>query len=117
LANYDGDYTYGEAPKGVSRRKTVEVRSFPANAFGLYEMHGNVWEWCADQWNETYEGAPLDGSAWLTRGRNNDNRSLRGGSWDFASGRCRSASRMGIIFGFNLNLCGFRVACVAPETL
>jgi len=65
LANYHGDYTYASGPKGVYREQTTDVGSFPPNAFGLYDMHGNVWEWCADLWHDNYNGAPTDGSAWL----------------------------------------------------
>jgi formylglycine-generating enzyme required for sulfatase activity len=80
LANYDGNYTYGNEPKGKYREQTTDVGSFPPNAWGLYDMHGNVWEWCADNWHDNYAGAPVDGSAWITGG--NDNYSpLRGGSW------------------------------------
>ncbi|MEH2463430.1 MAG: SUMF1/EgtB/PvdO family nonheme iron enzyme [Nostoc sp.] len=77
LANYNGNYTYASAPKG----ETIEVGSFPPNAFGLYDMHGNVWEWCQDSWHDSYKGAPQDGSAWI----DNDNQYqiLRGGSWFF----------------------------------
>lgn len=62
LANYDGNSRYGNGKKGVYRIKTTPVRSFPPNAFGLYDMHGNVWEWCEDIWHKNYEGAPNDGS-------------------------------------------------------
>jgi formylglycine-generating enzyme required for sulfatase activity len=91
LVNYNGNYPYASAPKGVYREQTTDVGSFPPNAFGLYDMHGNVWEWCADAWHDNYEGAPTDGSIW---GKGNANRlCLRGGSWvDFARW-VRSAGR------------------------
>ena len=78
-ANYDGNYNYKNCPKGVYREKTIEVGSFAPNAWGLYDMHGNVWEWVQDCWNGSYRGAPSDGSAWITG--NCDVRVLRGGSW------------------------------------
>ena len=79
LVNYDGNVPYGWAPKGLYRQETTPVGSFPPNAFGLYDMHGNVWEWCADPWHGNYNGAPSDGSSWGTGGDNN--RVQRGGSW------------------------------------
>ena len=80
LANYDGNYTYGDGPKGRYRNKTTPVGQFPANAFGLYDMHGNVWEWCQDHYHSDYIGAPTDGSAWVSGG-DSSRRMLRGGSW------------------------------------
>jgi formylglycine-generating enzyme required for sulfatase activity len=114
LANYDAEYTYGVGTKGTSRGETTEVGSFGvANGFGLYDMHGNVLEWCADQYHDNYEKAPIDGSAWIDEKLDDDdNRSrlLRGGSWYSYPVVCRSAYR----FNFpdlDSNVIGFRVVC------
>ena len=81
-ANYNGNYVYkGGGAKGEYREQTVAVGEFAANLWGLYQVHGNVWEWCEDVWHENYKGAPSDGSAWL-QGRNADWQVGRGGSWD-----------------------------------
>ena len=117
LANYDGNYTYGYGPKGEYReRRTTEVGHFPANAFGLYDMHGNVWEWCLDHWHDSYKGALIDGSAW-TSGGDPSLRVLRGGSWDDDPGNCRSAFRFGSTRGGGYNLIGFRVVCASSWAL
>jgi formylglycine-generating enzyme required for sulfatase activity len=126
LANYDGNSTYNHGPKGEYRKRTTEVGIFPANPFGLYDLHGNVWEWCLDDWHENYEGAPVDGSAWLekydskTESPSSDSVSkvLRGGSWDYDPRYCRSADRYfnDPAFDFNYNF-GFRVVCVSPRTV
>jgi formylglycine-generating enzyme required for sulfatase activity len=114
LANYDGNYTYADGPKGEYREKTIAVGSFPANAFGLYDMHGNVYEWCLDHWHSNYEGAPIDGSAWIENGSNTDAaRVRRGGSWISNPRWCRSASRYGIAAGTRGNDLGFRVVVSA----
>lgn len=121
LANYDGNYTYANGPKGTYRERTTPVGEFPPNGFGLQDVHGNVWEWCLDDWHNTYAGAPSHSEAWL----DNDNHSqafremikfkgysesffkalsntekrqeklLRGGSWIHDPGHCRCADRDG----------------------
>jgi formylglycine-generating enzyme required for sulfatase activity/predicted Ser/Thr protein kinase len=93
IVNYDGNYPYGSTPKGTFREKTTPVGSLgTANGFGLYDMHGNVWEWCLDYWHDDYSGAPTDGSAWLDGG-DSRYRVGRGGSWGNDAGLCRSARR------------------------
>jgi formylglycine-generating enzyme required for sulfatase activity len=94
--------------------ETAKVGSYPPNDFGLYDMHGNVWEWCADHWHDSYEGAPIDGSAWVTGG-DSSKRLLRGGSWLNPPAYCRSALR-GRYVADPRFYSGFRVACAASWT-
>ena len=109
-ANYNGNYTFGKGKKGVYREKTTPVGSFPVNKFGLYDLHGNVWEWCEDVWHENYENAPKDGSNWNDNHSQSPLRLLRGGSWYYIPGNCRSANRSGD-FAVNCNFdVGFRLA-------
>jgi formylglycine-generating enzyme required for sulfatase activity len=88
--------------------KTSEVGKYPANPFGLYDMHGNVWEWVEDCWNESYKGAPDDGSAWTTG--DCARRVARGGSWGNLAEYLRSACRSGSFADIRVNFLGFRVA-------
>ena len=113
-ANQLGDYAWYD---GNSQDKTHPVGQKKPNAWGLYDMIGNVCEWCEDNWHDSYENAPRDGSAWLTN--DNDYPILRGGCWYNGPDGCRSAYR-----DFNLyrrdglsNSYGFRVVCGAGRTL
>ncbi|MEZ2252037.1 formylglycine-generating enzyme family protein, partial [Microcoleus sp.] len=109
--NYDGNYPYGAAPKGLWRTQTTDVGSFPPNSFGLYDMHGNVREWCSDKWHDNYSGAPTDGSSWETGG--SEYRVRRGGSGRYDAVVCRSANRDRYSAGGRLRGIGFRVALVS----
>jgi len=93
-------------------QKTAPVGSFEPNGWGLYDMHGNVWEWVQDCWNDNYEGAPTDGSAWMSG--NCSEGVLRGGSWGSRPSSLRSASRARLRQWYSpqdrLSVHGFRVA-------
>jgi len=126
LANYRGtdddeqqnwSGSYGKGPKGEYRAETTPVNDFGvANGFGLCDMHGNVFEWCEDHWHGNYEGAPVDGSAWLSE-NDTANRVIRGGSWDYFPRFCRSAYRLYDAPDGSSDDFGFRVVCSAPRTL
>jgi len=94
-------FSYGEA--------TTEVGSFDANPFGLFDMHGNVWELCADHWHENFDGAPTNGSPWIRAG-DDAKQVLRGGSWFNISKHLRSASRAGVLHDVRNGVIGFRCA-------
>ena len=107
-ANYDGDYTYGSGRKGRNRERTVPVGRFSSNAFGVHDVHGNVWEWVEDCWHDDYRGAPADGSAW----ESGECRVgvFRGGSWNFGPWDLRSAFRYRSDTALRYGSVGFRVA-------
>jgi formylglycine-generating enzyme required for sulfatase activity len=108
-ANYDGRRYYGRGSKGEYRRQTVPVgSSLPANPWGLYEVHGNVWEWVEDCWHESYQGAPQDGRAWVEASCTE--RVFRGGSWYNSPKDLRSASRTRSRPDNRYTDLGFRVA-------
>ncbi|WP_019509103.1 bifunctional serine/threonine-protein kinase/formylglycine-generating enzyme family protein [Pleurocapsa sp. PCC 7319] len=109
LANYNGEDAYGSGFVGENRHQTTDVDSFSANKFGLYDLHGNVAEWCADTWHDNYQNAPSDGSAW-TSNNPKDDRVLRGGSWLHFPGSCRSAQRFQSSPKNKSDAFGFRIA-------
>ena len=120
LANYNASYTFADEEKGEYRQKTTPVGQLnTANAFGLYDIHGNVEELCLDDWHDNYIGAPNDGSAWI------DDKyeklvCLRGGSWDNDFEGCHSASRNDDYRAArdeNFNIIGFRVVCGVGRAL
>ncbi len=117
LANYDGNSSYNNGSKGQYRKEPTEVGSFPANDWGLYDMHGNVWEWCEDDYHDNYTDVPKDGSAWVESDRTMTNRVLRGGSWDHYPVDCRSACRNDLSHIYLYSFVGFRVCCVPPFAL
>jgi formylglycine-generating enzyme required for sulfatase activity len=133
LANYDASDIYAGEPKGKYRKETTPVGQFPSNDFGLYDMHGNVWEWCLDPWHESYQDKTrTDSEVWdeeqseeqYLLDKNNviqllsDKRTrvLRGGSWNYNPRFCRSAIRYwNHPDNRNFND-GFRVVCRFPRT-
>jgi formylglycine-generating enzyme required for sulfatase activity len=90
--------------------RTSAAGIYPPNAFGLYDMHGNVWEWCQDVWHDNYDGAPTDGSAWIDDG-DDRYRIIRGGSWRNNPVACRAPLRFYRSPGDRYSFLGFRVVC------
>lgn len=110
-ANYDGNFTYNDGPKGEFRHGTTKAGSFAPNLWGLFDMHGNVWEWVQDAVHENYEGAPADGSAW-EEGGDPVRRILRGGAWLYQPRYLRAALRNGYSAVLANDVVGFRVVRV-----
>jgi len=107
-ANYNGNYLYNKNLKGQYRTNTVAVESFAPNAWGLYNMHGNVWEWCSDWFGAYGSGAVTNPTGTAT----GSYRVLRGGSWNHDAEYCRSANRCTLTPGFRSNPVGFRLVFV-----
>ncbi|HJQ68366.1 MAG TPA: SUMF1/EgtB/PvdO family nonheme iron enzyme, partial [Blastocatellia bacterium] len=112
FVNYDARAPYGAGERGAYRKQTLPVGSLnAANAFGLYDMHGSMWEWCLDPWHSDYKGAPRDGGVWESGG-NNSLRVIRGGAWNRIANHCRSAYRLKNPAGERHDVIGFRVVLV-----
>ncbi|WP_295427655.1 formylglycine-generating enzyme family protein [uncultured Thiodictyon sp.] len=111
-ANYDGNFDYAGcgAKTGVYLKKTQPVGSYPANRWGLHDLHGNVHEWVQDCWHDGYTGAPTDGSEWRGSCADSGRRVLRGGSWLDLPRTLRSALRLRLGTGDRVHILGFRVA-------
>jgi formylglycine-generating enzyme required for sulfatase activity len=118
LANYNGNFAYANGLNGVDREQTTPMGMFTANAWGLHDMHGNVWEWCQDDWHDSYIEAPTDGRAWVdtvdeeTSKESENRRLLRGGSWFSDPGDCRSGYRHHSQPVDANDGVGFRVVCL-----
>ncbi len=110
LANYNHSNHTGKFESNLVRRKTSAVDIFPANNFGLHDLHGNVWEWCADNYHANYEGAPADGDVWSAE-IDRERRMLRGGAWGCSAEECRSAARHWELATHRSHKIGFRVVC------
>ena len=109
LANFNGEHIFREEPPGIYFHATNEGRKFPPNTFGLYDMHGNLWEWCEDNWLDDYSSSPRDSSSYQnTKSRY---RVARGGSWHEPANLCRSAARLRVLQSEGDEYVGFRVVC------
>ncbi len=112
-ANY-GNSNRSKECKDINPGKPSPVGNYPPNVFGLYDMHGNVWEWCEDHWHDNYKRAPDDGSAWVDK-KEGAFRVFRGGSWFNLARSCRSALRNGFEPGYRYDLLGFRLLCLPGQ--
>ena len=114
VANYNGVFVYAQEPSGVYRHQTLDVGSLPPNAWGLHDLHGNLWEWCADAWHADYTGAPSDERVWQGRG-DEPYRVARGGSWHDVPDVCRSSTRLRYKASDGDEFMGFRVVLGMDE--
>ena len=118
IANYNSNEIYRNERKTKWREETIAVGSFLPNKFGLYDMHGNVFEWCLDHWHSDHKGAPNNGNSWIDKNAETyAGRVFRGGSWNYNPRNCRSAYRNDFIPGYRYDFIGFRLVCRVPRTL
>lgn len=113
VVNHDGEHPYAQAAQGEFRQKCTPVATFLPNLFGLYDMHGNLWEWCLDEWFDHYHDAPINGGAMgdIEARDGQQLRVVRGGSWFSHACICRSASRTNLLASFRHKYYGMRVVC------
>jgi formylglycine-generating enzyme required for sulfatase activity len=111
-ANYD--WRKADEPSTSWLRQTTPVQQFPANHFGLYDLHGNVAEWCMDGWHSSYDNAPSDGTAWAAA--DDSGRVIRGGSWFSPPKQCRSAYRTNRFPGLRDATIGFRIVMMLSNS-
>ena len=109
VANFNGEHTFREEPRGFYFHSTNEGGKFPPNAFGLYDMHGNLWEWCNDNWLDDYTSSPRDSSFY--QNKDSRDRVARGGSWHEPPELCRSAARLRVLQSDADEFMGLRVVC------
>ena len=109
IANFNGEHTFRNEPRGIYRHVTTEGGTFPPNRFGLYDMHGNLWEWCEDNWLDDYISSPRDSSSY--QAKSSRYCVARGGSWHEPPQLCRSAARLKVLQSDAEEFIGFRVVC------
>jgi formylglycine-generating enzyme required for sulfatase activity len=113
LANFNGNHPYGPASKGPDLERTCKAGSYKPNAFGLYDMHGTVWEWCADWYGaDSYSTSPRRDPQGPSSG---SLRVLRGGGWSYFGQGCRSGNRDRLGPDARSDFLGFRAALVPSE--
>lgn len=112
VVNFNGEHSFRAEPRGRYIHVTNAGGTFPPNAFGVYDMHGNLWEWCADNWLDDYSSSPRDSSSY--QNKDSPYRVARGGSWHEPPGLCRSATRLRVLQSDAEESIGFRVACKVP---